>query len=240
VDRPTNQGSTAPLSDRLARLRRRIAQAAERSGRPAEAVALVAVTKEADDRAVAELLRLGVTAFAENRVQRLAARPEVLREAAAWHLIGPLQSNKVAKAVALAAEFQAVDRAEIVAPLERAAAGTGRRLPVWLQVNVAAEPQKHGVTSAGAAEVARMLAAAPSLALRGLMAIAPYSDDPEASRPHFRALRELSLRLLATGDLPRSATGLSIGMSGDFEVAIEEGATLVRVGSALFREDASC
>jgi len=240
VDRPTNQGSTAPLTARLARLRSRIARAAERSGRPAEAVALVAVAKEADDEAVAALLRLGVTDFAENRVQKLAARPEALREAATWHLIGPLQSNKVAKAVALADEFHAVDRAEVVPLLARAAAARGRSLPVWLQVNIAAEPQKHGATPADAATLARALAAEPSLELRGLMAIAPYATDPEASRPHFRALRDLSLRLLAAGDLPSGATGLSIGMSGDFEVAIEEGATLVRVGSALFREEASC
>ena len=112
--------------------------------------------------------------------------------------------------------------------LARPAAGRGRRLPVWLQVNVAAEPQKHGVAPDRAAPVARALAAESALELRGLKGIAPYSDDPE------------SLRLLAAGDLPRTATGLSIGMSGDYEVAIEEGATLVRVGSALFREETSC
>ena len=121
--------------------------------------------------------------------------------------------------------------------LEREAAALGKVVPTWLQVNVAREPQKHGCTPEAATELARLVASAPHLALRGLMTIAPLAESPESARVHFRALALLSRALIAAGALPAGASGLSMGMSNDFEVAIEEGATLVRVGSALFAEE---
>lgn len=240
MDGSTNQDSSAGLADRYSRLLARISAAAARGGRSRDAVRLVAVAKETSDETVAAAIGLGIQSLAENRVQRLAARPPALRAAAAWHLIGPLQSNKVKQAVALAAEFQALDRTDLLPLLARAAAGSSRRLPVWLQVNVAGELQKHGCRPDGAESLARAIAAVPELELRGLMTIAPWVADPEEARPIFRRLRALSVQLLEGGVLDAAAVGLSMGMSGDFEVAIEEGATVVRVGSALFQGDAPC
>lgn len=240
MDRPTNQGSREALAGRIAAVQRRIAAAAGRSGRPAAAVELLAVVKQQDDATVAAALELGLRQLAENRVQPLLARPPELLAQGRWHLIGPLQSNKVKAAMRAAAEFHALDRAALVPLLAEALAPTGQRLPVWLQVNIAGEAQKHGCAPSGAAALAAAIVATPALELRGLMALAPYSESPEAARPWFAALRELSLELRRGGALPDRSSGLSMGMSGDFEVAIEEGATLVRVGSALFRDDDAC
>ncbi len=237
MDRSPNQDSRMALAGRLAQVQARIAGAAARSGRPASAIQLVAVTKQTEDQAVVDALALGLRDFAENRVQLLLGRgPELLAQGR-WHLIGPLQSNKVKAAVAVIAEFHALDRVELLPLLARAAAARGRPLPVWLQINVAAEPQKHGSAPAAAAALAQAAAALPELELRGLMAMAPLADPAGEARRWFAALRELSLDLRRTGALPEHAAGLSMGMSGDFECAIEEGATVVRVGSALFRDE---
>ena len=124
--------------------------------------------------------------------------------------------------------------------IRRAATNRPTPGPIWIQVNVAGEAQKHGAAVADTEALVRATTACPELALRGLMTIAPLADDPESVRPVFRQLRQLSERLHAAGTLPSAARGLSMGMSSDFEVAIEEGATLVRIGSALFREEAAC
>ncbi len=240
MDRLPNQGLRELLARRIAAVRGRIAAASTRSGRAAAEVTLLAVTKQQDDATVAAALDLGLLEVAENRVQPLLARSPALLARGRWHLIGPLQTNKVKAAVGAAAEFHALDRRELVPLLARAVAAAGRRLPVWLQVNVAAEAQKHGCTPADASPLAAAIAQTPELELRGLMALAPFDADPEAARPWFAALRELSLDLRRAGALPDSACGLSMGMSGDFEVAIEEGATLVRVGSALFEDVPAC
>jgi len=236
VDPPANQGLSA-LAMRWERLARRVADAAARAGRDGAAIRLVAVTKLVDDATVLEAIALGLTDLGENRVQNLLARPDAITAQARMHLIGPLQTNKVKKAVGAMAEFHALERVELVPLLDREAAAVGKVLPVWLQVNVAREPQKHGCAPESAAELAGRIAAAPRLQLRGLMTIAPLAEEAEASRAHFRALAALSTRLLASGALPSGATGLSMGMSNDFEVAVEEGATSLRVGSALFAED---
>ncbi|MBM4016363.1 MAG: YggS family pyridoxal phosphate-dependent enzyme, partial [Planctomycetes bacterium] len=211
-----------------------------RAGRPAGACALLAVVKQADNATVAAAHAAGLRAFAENRVQPLAARPAALRALGRWHLIGPLQGNKVGKAVALIDEFHALDRAELLQPLRRALTGRERPLRTWLQVNVAAEPQKHGVAPDQAAALAAAAAALPGLELAGLMTMAPLVADPEQARPTFDRLRDLAAALLRSGALPDGATGLSMGMSADFEVAAEAGATVVRIGSALFRDDGPC
>jgi len=238
VEPPANQGISL-LGERLARLRARIVAAERRACRPEGGVLLVAVVKQVSDELAAAAVDAGLVELAENRVQSLLARPPDLRARARFHLIGPLQTNKARKAVAAMAEFHALDRLELVPLLEREAAALGRVLPAWVQVNVAREPQKHGCAPESAAELAAASAAAPHLALRGLMTIAPLADDPEAARLSFKALRELSRDLTRRGALPPAAKGLSMGMSSDFEMAIEEGATVVRVGSALFGEGAA-
>jgi hypothetical protein len=227
------------LSRRVERLLLRIAAAEARSGRERGSVRMVAVVKLVPDEVVREALDLGLTDLGENRVQSLLARPPEIARRARLHLIGPLQTNKVRKAAQVMAEFHALDRAELVLLLEREAAARGAILPVWVQVNVAREPQKHGCAPAEAAPLVELAAAAPHLALRGLMTIAPLFPDPEQARASFRALADLSRKLRDRGSLPSGAAGLSMGMSNDFEVAIEEGATVVRVGSALFGRDAA-
>jgi pyridoxal phosphate enzyme (YggS family) len=211
--------------------------AAARAGRPPDGVALLAVVKQVTDSGVAALLDLGVREIAENRVQRLQGRPAPLLARARVHLIGSLQTNKVRKAVALAAEFHALDRFDLVELLQKEAARTGRRWPVWIQVNIAREAQKHGCDPDDLPPLVCAVVAAPALELRGLMTMAPLADDPELARPHFRELSRWSASLRAEKILPRSAAGLSMGMSDDFEVAIEEGATVVRVGSAIFQDE---
>jgi pyridoxal phosphate enzyme (YggS family) len=230
----SNQGSS-PLARRIERTRALIAAAAARAGRPPPE--LLAVVKLVPDEVVAELFDLGVREVAENRVQRLVARPPALLERGRFHLIGSLQTNKARKAVETAAEFHALDRFDLIEVLQRETARIGRRWPVWIEVNLAREPQKHGVDPDDLPALACGVAAAPELELRGLMTIAPIADDPELARPHFRELARWSASLRAEGILPPSASGLSMGMSNDYEVAIEEGATIVRIGSALFHDE---
>ncbi len=222
------------LRTRVAEVRRRIATAAEGRGRDPAAVTLVAVTKTLP----AEVARLAVAAGAvdlgENRVQEAVAKAAEV-DGARWHLIGPLQRNKARAALATFSVIHTVDRAELAERLAALLAEmqpAGLRLPVLLEVNVGREPQKAGVVPEDAVALVGCVVALPQLALQGLMVIPPWADDPEASRPHFRALAELRARLEdETGvGLPQ----LSMGMSHDYHVAVEEGATLVRVGTALF------
>jgi pyridoxal phosphate enzyme (YggS family) len=251
VDAPLNQGSTPGLpgpdpalvraiARRRAAVLSRVAAALHRSGRPADGCRLLAVVKQTDDATVVAAFSAGLRAFAENRVQPFLARDERVRALGSWHLIGPLQGNKVARAVPRVDEFHALDRQELLEPLRKAVVSRARPLRVWLQVNVAAEPQKHGVALGEAESVAAATAPIPGLELVGLMTMAPLAEDPETARPVFRRLRELSAELRRRGALPPGATGLSMGMSSDYEVAVEEGATVVRIGSALFRDDAAC
>jgi len=224
---------TSVLTDAVRRVRREIRAAAERSGRDAREVVLVAVGKTQSARSVTEVVAAGITDVGENRVQEAAAkRPHV--PPARWHLIGPLQRNKVAAALESFDVIQTVDRPRLVERMQRQLADRwpARRLPVLLEVNIGSEPQKAGVLPDQALGLARLVMQAPSLDLLGLMAIPPFADDPEASRPYFRELAELRRRLeqeLAAG-LPK----LSMGMSHDYRVAVEEGATMVRVGTAIF------
>jgi pyridoxal phosphate enzyme (YggS family) len=211
--------------------------AAARAGRPPEAVALLPVVKQASDAEVAALLDLGIREIAESRVQRLLSRPADLLARARVHLIGSLQTNKARKAMAAAAEFHALDRFELVEVLQKEGARTGKRWPVWIEVNIPRESAKHGCDPDDLPALVCAVVAAPQLVLRGLMAMAPLTEDPELARPHFRELARWSASLRAEKILPPSASGLSMGMSNDFEVAIEEGATLVRIGSALFQDE---
>jgi len=223
----------AILAERLARVREGIGRAAERSGRPADAITLIAVGKTQPAEIVAEAVRAGATDLGENRVQEAAAKkPAVPR--ATWHLIGPLQRNKARLALEIFDVLQTVDRPELVERLQFLLDEhwPGRVVPVFLEVNVAAEPQKAGVLPEDALELGREVSGAPGLELRGLMCIPPFDEDAEASRPHFRRLAVLREELEQR--LGRPLPALSMGMSHDYEVAVEEGATHVRVGTAIF------
>jgi pyridoxal phosphate enzyme (YggS family) len=184
---------------------------------------------------IARLVRVGAEHLGENRIADAEPKVRGLPAGPTWHLIGHLQSNKARRAVTHFAWIHSVDSVELLERLDRIAAETGRRPTVLLQVNVAGEAQKSGVAESGLASLVEKAARAEHLDVAGLMTMAPLTADPEASRPVFRRLRELRDALRSSGAAGPSFAQLSMGMTDDFEVAVEEGATLVRVGRALFR-----
>lgn len=225
---------TLTLVDRIALVQSSVAAAADRAGRDPASVTVVAVSKTVERAVVDAAYAAGLRHFGENRVQDAGRKfADPLPADATLHLIGRLQSNKAAPAGRLFGLIESVDRPSVIAALERQGGLLGRPIPILLQVNVAREPQKAGCAPEEAEDLVRSIVASPHLALHGLMTIAPLVDDPEAVRPVFRALRELRDRLRAA-DPRRRLEVLSMGMSNDFGVAIEEGATQVRVGRAIF------
>lgn len=219
------------IRERLAVVRRRIEAAAERSGRAASSVTLVAVSKTVPVDAIREAVAAGAGILGENRVQEARDKVAALAGAAQWHLIGHLQTNKVKLAVGLFDRIHSLDSIRLAHELDRHAGEARRRMRCLVQVNVGGEAQKDGASEE---EVRPLLEAArrlPHILVEGLMVIPPFLSDPEAVRPFFRRLRVLRDELARDGvPLP----DLSMGMTHDFEVAIEEGATLVRVGTAIF------
>ena len=219
-------------------IERRIQAACDRAGRPRASVRLVGASKRQPLDVLTAAYAQGLRCFGENRVQEAVAKAPELPADIEWHLLGPLQSNKVRKAVALFRVVHSVDRLAIARELDEEAARQGRTLGGFVEVNLGAEESKHGFPPDDLAAVLAPLATLAHLEIRGLMAIPPPGESAEASRPHFRRLAGLRDEL---GRRPewraRGFAGeLSMGMSDDFEVAIEEGATQVRVGSALFGE----
>ena len=206
----------------------RIRHAAVRSGRPAEAIRLIAVTKTVAVERIREAVECGISNIGENRLQEALARREALQDLpVTWHFIGHLQTNKARKAVENFDWIQSLDRVELAEKLNQAAI---RPIPVLVEVKLHEEPNKSGVAEAALAEFVAVLARYERLQLRGFMAIPPFFENPDDVRPYFRTLRDLAAEF--------HLTELSMGMSHDFEVAIEEGATMVRIGTALFGERA--
>lgn len=219
------------IRERIEAVRRRIAAAAARSGREASTVTLVAVTKTAPVEAVREAVAAGATILGENRVQEARDKIAALGRMAEWHLIGHLQTNKAKLAVSLFDRVHSLDSIRLAEELDRHAAESGRRLRCLVQVNLGGEEQKNGASEDEVRPLLTTAESLPHLSVEGLMAIPPFLPDPEAVRPFFRRLRVLRDTLAAEGfPLP----DLSMGMTHDFEVAIEEGATLVRIGTAIF------
>jgi len=227
--------SEGEIAGRRAAALTAIARAAERSGRPAGSVALLAVTKGQPAELVRRAARAGFTLFGENRVQEGSAKIEALRgefPQLTWKLIGPLQTNKAALALQWFAAVESMDRQRLADRLEKILTGSERRLPVLLEINLAGEASKSGVAPEEALPLARTVIACSHLQVRGVMAVPPFDPDPERSRPHFRKLAQLRDRL-ADG-LGLALPEISAGMSHDFAVAVEEGSTQVRLGTALF------
>lgn len=224
------------FKERLDAVLARIGRAARRVGRDPGAVTLVAASKAVPVERLLEAVACGCRIFGENRVQETLAKIEAMKECGdiQWHLIGPLQPNKVKHAVGRFALLHAVDRLEVAERLDRAARERGITQPVLLEVNVSGETTKHGFSPGDLAGAAGRMGALPGIRVLGLMTIPPPEDKPEDARPHFRRLRELAVQVEALGIPGVSMKELSMGMSGDFDVAIEEGATMVRVGTALF------
>jgi pyridoxal phosphate enzyme (YggS family) len=212
-----------------------MAAACARSGRPSDAVRLVAVTKTVPAEHVREVLALGVRDLGENRVQEAEGKIAALgRAAARWHLVGHLQANKAARAVALFDVFHGLDNERLAERLSRLALAAGARMPVLVEVNVAGEASKFGIAPEALDPLLRAAARQPGLEVQGLMTVGPQVARPQDARPGFAALR--ALRDGAERRLGMRLPELSMGMSDDFEVAIEEGSTLVRIGRALFGE----
>jgi pyridoxal phosphate enzyme (YggS family) len=222
------------LQENLARIRSRIDQACERSGRQPDSVRLMAVSKNQPPERVAEAASAGLTLFGENRIQDAKVKIPLCPGQLEWHFIGHLQSNKSRDAVSLFQVVQGVDSLALAEELQKQALKQARSLPILLEVNVSGESSKFGWNPDRLLAELMQLNALTRLEVHGLMTIAPYAVDPEQVRPIFRRLRELRDR--CTDLLGASLPVLSMGMSGDLEVAIEEGATLVRVGTALFGE----
>lgn len=235
-EQQTNMHMQEMLAANIAAVRAAIAEAAQNAGRTVDEITLVAVSKTKPVAMVKIAYNLGVTDFGENRVQDALPKiadfhPTGLR----WHMIGHVQSNKVSKIVGQFDSVQSVDSLHLAQLLQQHAEELDIRLPVLLQVNVSGEASKEGIALAEAPTVARQIVALPQLDVQGLMTIAPLVQDAEEVRPVFRSLRELRDRL--RDELPQSAwQQLSMGMTDDYTVAIEEGATIVRIGRAIFGE----
>src|SRR5215210_8545821 len=230
----------AELPARLAEVRERIAAAAARAGRRPEEVTLVGVTKTHPAALVEAAWRAGILVLGENRVQEALGKSQELAhlppppEGPEWHLIGPLQSNKVRAALDLFRTIHSIDRPSIAEAVDREAGARGLVIAGFVEVNLGGEESKHGFLPAGLAEAVRPLSRLQHLRIAGLMAVPPQGDSPEDSRPWFRQLRELRDGLVARPEWQGFPGWLSMGMSDDFEAAVEEGATHVRVGTALF------
>ncbi len=234
---PTGSAGPEALAANLARVRARIAAAAGRVGRDPGGVRLVVVTKTAPVETIQALLALGVNDLGENRVPDAEGRIGAVGTSGAvgagpiWHLIGHLQRNKARRAVRLFPVIHSADSVKLLADLDRLAREEGRRPEVLLEVNVAGEARKSGLSPEAVPAVAREGAELRAISVVGLMAMAPLAEDPERSRPHFRALRALRDEAARSSGL--ALPHLSMGMTQDFEVAVEEGATMVRVGTAI-------
>ncbi len=225
------------IAERVRVVQDRIRRAAVRAGRSPDEVLCVAVSKAFGPEAVWAAYEAGLRHFGENRVQEARAKIPLCPSGLTWHLVGSLQTNKAAWAARLFEWVHSVDRADLIEVLERACERYGRTLQVLIEVRLSPEPTKHGCTEDELPGLVERLAGSVRLRMVGLMTIPPYDSDPEASRPYFRRLRQLRDRVdadLAAQGVPLRLDHLSMGMSHDFEVAIEEGATIVRVGQAIF------
>ena len=228
------------IAANISAIRERIAAAAQRTGRSPDHIALMAVSKTQPPEQIREAYDAGLRVFGENRVQEFAAKVEALRDlrGAEWHMIGHLQTNKAAKTAELFRAVDSVDSRKLAEKLDAAARALGGRLDVLIEINVGGEAAKSGVAP-DSRDLEELLIAASrldALVFRGLMTVPPFTDDPEGARPYFRKLRELRDSIAARKLANIVIDELSMGMSHDFEVAIAEGSTCVRVGSAIFGE----
>jgi pyridoxal phosphate enzyme (YggS family) len=226
------------IAENLARVRERMEAAARRAARRSEDAALMAVSKTFPAERIREAYDAGLRLFGENRVQEFTGKRDSLRDLAdiEWHLIGHLQTNKAAKAVELFGAVDSVDSLRLAQKLNASAEQVGKKIKVFVEINVGGEAAKSGVVP-DSEELEELLLAAPELTqieFRGLMTVPPFTDDAQQARPYFRKLRALRDQIAGRRLPAVDMTVLSMGMSHDFEVAIEEGSTCVRVGTAIF------
>lgn len=224
------------ISDNLARINERIRTAAEQAGRDPAAVRLVAVSKTRPAADIVAAFQAGQTVFGENYIQELVPKLAEVQEAVQWHVIGHLQSNKVKYIAGRVTLIHSVDRISLAREIDRQWGNLGRSCEVLLQVNISGESSKSGTSETEAFQLVRECALLPNIRVRGLMTMPPFFDDPDAARPYFAGLRRLAEAIDSERIAGVEMKELSMGMSGDFEAAIQEGATLVRIGTAIFGE----
>ena len=220
------------LADNLSAIQERIRNACSRAGREPESVMLLAVTKGQLPEVVSQAAQLGLSLFGENKVQEAKAKIPLCPGRLRWHMIGHLQSNKCRDAVELFEMIQAVDSLALAEELNKRAEQAAKRMPIMLEVNIAGEASKFGYPPGRLLAELQQINALPRLEIHGLMCVPPWTSEPDRVRPLFRRLRDLKTdceQLLGV-----SLAQLSMGMSGDFEIAVEEGSTIVRIGTALF------
>jgi pyridoxal phosphate enzyme (YggS family) len=220
----------------LEKVKERITQAALRTGRRPEDVQLVAVSKRVSVTTIQQAIRAGVTILGENYLQEARTKIEEIGHPVRWDFIGHLQSNKAKYVVDLFDVIQSVDRLPLAQEINRLAEKKDKKVKILLQVNISGEEAKSGIDPAGVTPLVRETSTLPNLSVEGLMTMPPYFNDPEKARPYFIALRELRDSLSKEQGKYIDLKELSMGMSADFEIAIEEGSTIVRVGTAIFGE----
>ncbi len=227
----------AHISKNIEIIKDRIAEAALRTGRDVSAVKLMAVTKTVDDARIIEAVESGITLIGENYIQEAKRKIETMGLSnVEWHMIGHLQSNKSKYAVRLFDMIHSVDRIGLAEELDRRSQAAGRRMHILIEVNLAGEASKSGVPKEKVFDLLEEIARLQNLSVQGLMTMPPWFDDPEDARPFFKGLRELSKRIGERNIPGVEMKELSMGMTDDYHVAVEEGATIVRVGRAIFGE----
>ena len=224
------------IAANLTIIEKRIANAASKAGRNAQDIKLIAVSKTVDTERIKQAIEAGATILGENYIQEARNKIKEIGQGARWDFIGHLQSNKAKYAVDLFEMIHSVDRLSLAQEINRVAEKKGKKVRILVQVNISGEETKSGINPQKVRTLIGEIASMRNLSLEGLMTMPPYFDDPENARPYFTALRELRATILkeSTGDIILQE--LSMGMSGDFEVAIEEGSTMVRIGTAIFGE----
>jgi len=224
------------IAENIAETRRRIELAARRAGRDPGEIELLVVTKAVDEVKAVEAIEAGVTSLGESRVQEARRKYVAIGARAKWHMIGPLQTNKAKYCPGLFTLIHSADRLDLIRELDRRAGSANVIAEILLQVNISGEVQKRGCRPAEAPRLLKEASGLRNVKVSGLMTVPPYNEDPEASRPYFKELMSLRNDLDALGIDRVSLSEISMGMTGDFEVAVEEGATIVRIGSAIFGE----
>lgn len=223
------------IKENFQSINQRIARAAHQSGRQASDITLVAVSKTVSIDKINQTHKLGINDFGENRVKELLQKADQI-PAVNWHMIGRLQTNKVKEIIGKVKMIHSLDRWNLIEEIEKRGQSAGVKVPALLEINISQEEQKAGFSSGEVKEVLEAAAYFKSLEIRGFMTMAPLSDDPETSRPVFRELAELKRKFEKNQYNNVRLDYLSMGMSGDFEVAIQEGANIVRIGTALFKD----
>jgi pyridoxal phosphate enzyme (YggS family) len=224
----------ADITANINKIKQRIAAAAARCNRAPDAIKLLAVTKTVPLPAIEQAIEAGITALGENYVQEAKEKIAVIGQRVSWHMIGHLQTNKAKYTVNLFDYIHSVDRLELAAEINKRARLIDRKINILIEINVSGEKTKNGITTSETIELIKNVSMLESVSVKGLMTMAPYSTNPENSRPYFSELRNLRNKIISEGITNIQMEELSMGMTDDFEIAIEEGATIVRIGRAIF------